>query len=256
MNNFYQPHIEIFACTYVPIEDWEHKDSFIPYWRFYWNDKPGAALIMGNEFLSMSPDSFFLIPSGTRFSSKSENSFNHFYVHFQADSPFDRVLKKIYQFKINQTIISKIGILSELLNDQDAEQIRINLLAYSLLYDGLLMLRHEDFESARDFDPRVEKAMSYINKNTSRIISNDDLAAKINMSVNGFIRLFTTEMGVSPQQYSRKKRIEKASILLHFSNKSIDEIAKETGFLDRYHFTRVFKSITTHSPAEFRKRKN
>lgn len=253
---FYQPHIEIFACTYVPIEDWEHKNSFIPYWRFYWNDRKGASLLIGDTELQMEPDSFFLIPSETRFSSKSENFFNHFYVHFQAESPFDRVLKKIYQFQITPPLFAKIDALRELFAEQSTEQMKVNLLAYSLLYDALLMLKKENFSSKKDLDHRVEKTISYINKNTTKLLANEDLAAKVNMSTNSFIRLFTSETGSSPQNYSRKKRIEKASILLHFSDKSIDEIARETGFLDRYHFTRVFRDFTSRSPAEFRKERN
>jgi len=77
----------------------------------------------------------------------------------------------------------------------------------------------------------------------------------INISTNGFIRLFTSETDTSPQKYHRNKRIEKACLLLHFSEKNIDEIAIKTGFLDRYHFSREFKKSTSNTPAEFRKTK-
>jgi AraC-like DNA-binding protein len=72
------------------------------------------------------------------------------------------------------------------------------------------------------------------------------------MNHNGFIRLFSTETGFSNLQYSRRKRVEKACLLLHFTNQ-LDEIARKTGFQYRYYFSRVFKQVTNYSPAQYKR---
>ena len=53
----------------------------------------------------------------------------------------------------------------------------------------------------------------------------------------------------------KQRRIEKASILLHHTDHSIDEIAELCGFGDRYYFTRVFTRQLGLGPAAYRKRR-
>jgi transcriptional regulator GlxA family with amidase domain len=132
--------------------------------------------------------------------------------------------------------------------------LQMSLLSHSVICSSLLRINFNELKSLKKPDARIGKALELLNRNLSSLQSNETLAENIGMSVNGFIRLFMNEVGTTPQKYSRRKRIEKASILLHFTDKKIDEIANETGFLDRYHFSRAFKEITNYSPAEFRKR--
>jgi len=41
--------------------------------------------------------------------------------------------------------------------------------------------------------------------------------------------------------------------MLHYSGRDIKAIAEDTGFCDRYHFSRIFKQLRGVSPAEFRR---
>ena len=249
------PDIQILSCAYLKIHGWDHNDSFAAFWRFYWNNKSGAFLIINGVEYEMRPDRFFLIPAKTRFSTRSEGDFSHFYSHFTAGNPFERVIPDIYSFPIDSHIRQKIRSISVMLSKTDCGRISSSLLLYSLIYESMAKLGKTTFSSHTQPDRRIDAVIEFLNGNTSRIISNEELAEKINMTTNGFIRLFNSATGTPPQKYSQKKRIEKASLLLSFSNKRIDEIAKETGFLDRYHFTKVFKRHTQQNPAEFRKNK-
>ena len=64
---------------------------------------------------------------------------------------------------------------------------------------------------------------------------------------------FRKETGESPQQYSRRIRVEAACRYLRYSDKTIDEIAELTGFPDRYYFSRVFRQLQHYPPAEYRR---
>jgi transcriptional regulator GlxA family with amidase domain len=74
------------------------------------------------------------------------------------------------------------------------------------------------------------------------------------MSVNSFLRLFRAETGETPQNWSRQKRLENACRLLQFSSETVERIAELSGFCDRYHFSRVFKSKYGSGPAGHRRR--
>jgi len=73
------------------------------------------------------------------------------------------------------------------------------------------------------------------------------------MATNSFSRLFKEHTGDTLQYFIRKKRVNKACLMLLHSNNSIDEIAEITGFANRYHFTRIFKKIRGYTPAKYRK---
>jgi AraC-like DNA-binding protein len=47
--------------------------------------------------------------------------------------------------------------------------------------------------------------------------------------------------------------MEKATYMLCYTCRKIEEIAEMTGFTDRYHFSRVFKHQRGKSPAAYRK---
>ena len=249
-----RPDIDILCCDYRnEIRDWEFRDVMTPYWRLYWNGRAGAVLMAAGQETRLTPETLVLIPGGTRFSTRSEQPFSHLYVHFRAGSPYARAIPRLCVFPVTSALEDKLRRLYALLAESARDSRRIDLLAYSLVFDSLLLLDAADFASDRRLDPRVERTMDTLDKDTSRVTCNAELAQAVGMTPNALVRLFTREAGVSPQKYSRQRRVEKAALLLHFSDQKIEAIAQETGFLDRYHFTRVFRHLMGRSPAEFRK---
>jgi AraC-like DNA-binding protein len=254
MEYYTQPEINIYRTEYeTDCSYWTFSNVSAPYWRFYWCLNSGGIISYKGKRFVINPQSFILIPPNTCFSTKAERKFKQFYVHFTAAAPFDQVFPDIYIFQMTEVIREKILKAIEFIPDSQDEQV-FKILLFSIVFDALLQLPDSAFDSSpAPYDSRIIKIVDLLDKNTSWSFSNEELASKANMSVNGFIRLFSIETGISPQQYSRRQRINKACMLLHFSKDSIDEIARKTGFQDRYYFSRVFKQITNHSPAQFRK---
>jgi len=71
-------------------------------------------------------------------------------------------------------------------------------------------------------------------------------------SVDHFIRVFKQWTGQTPAQYILDTRVKAAAHELLFTDGSIDSIAEETGFRDRFYFSRVFKRRMGLAPAEYR----
>jgi AraC family transcriptional regulator len=124
---------------------------------------------------------------------------------------------------------------------------------YALLFSLLHQLPPETWNN-KALDDRVIRAIRLMEKRISdTTIPNKDLADAGRMSVNGFARLFREQTGYTPHRYLMRMRIEKASGLLHHSGMSIETIASECGFSDRYYFTRIFSNLSGISPAAYRK---
>ena len=88
----------------------------------------------------------------------------------------------------------------------------------------------------------------------SSIPSVQVLASACGMSISNFRKIWRKVIGLSPKDYITKSFLYKAQQLLITSDKSVTEIALETGFHDVSGFNRHFLSKTKMSPSDFRKR--
>lgn len=80
------------------------------------------------------------------------------------------------------------------------------------------------------------------------------LAAVSKLSEAHFAREFKLAFGVPPHRYLLTRRIERAKALLRETDRSITEIAFETGWESLGTFGRTFRDVTGESPSEMRKR--
>ncbi len=81
----------------------------------------------------------------------------------------------------------------------------------------------------------------------------EDIAWKLGLSAEHFIRIFKSEMNITPHQYSVRLRVQDAATRLVSSEKTIGKIASELAFENQFHFSRVFKKCTGFSPTEYRR---
>jgi transcriptional regulator GlxA family with amidase domain len=80
------------------------------------------------------------------------------------------------------------------------------------------------------------------------------LARVSGVSEAHFARSFKEAYGVPPHRYLLTRRIERATALLRDTDRSITEIAFQTGWNSLGTFGRTFRDITGESPAELRTR--
>lgn len=80
----------------------------------------------------------------------------------------------------------------------------------------------------------------------------DKLAKLSGRSLSNFKREFSQKYGDSPKKWIRKKKLEHAAFLLDTSDKSIEEISADCGFVSSTHFARLFKEYYSTTPTEYR----
>jgi AraC-like DNA-binding protein len=80
-----------------------------------------------------------------------------------------------------------------------------------------------------------------------------DFANISNRSVSTFKRDFIEYYKVSPGKWLTERRLNKAKSILQSTNKSISEVAFESGFTNSSHFSRIFKEKFQLCPSDFKK---
>lgn len=119
------------------------------------------------------------------------------------------------------------------------------------------------FEAAADTLVRVVEAekghaaamlaaKTYIDEHFAELINLDQLAAEAAMSFGHFSRCFKDAIGVKYVDYLNTVRIQAAKRLLRETAKTVEEIAREVGYLGANSFNATFKRLEGISPGRFR----
>lgn len=106
-----------------------------------------------------------------------------------------------------------------------------------------------------ELTPPIVEAISHIEKYYHQNPSLEETAKVAGFSPAYFSRLFHTQMGKSYSEYLSSVKLHHASILLVQTDKSIMEIAQETGFCHGNYLNELFKKKVGMTPGQFRKRK-
>jgi len=101
---------------------------------------------------------------------------------------------------------------------------------------------------------RVQTVIQFMNSNLQRRISLTELADVAHLSPSHVSHLFKTQTGLSPGEYLRRLRMEKASHLLTTTLLSIKEIMAMVGYSNRSNFLHHFRRYFDFAPSEYRQR--
>ena len=101
-------------------------------------------------------------------------------------------------------------------------------------------------------DRRIELVISRLEAETSRAWDAAALGELVNLSASRFRHLFKQETGMSPRQYLRELRFQKAEVMLAKSFLSVKEITERVGLVPLNHFMRDFKKRHGVTPGAYR----
>ena len=102
----------------------------------------------------------------------------------------------------------------------------------------------------------IDQALTYIHAKINTNIKVSELAEKFGYNRAYFSSLFTKKVGVSPQQYMLKLRMETAAELMIIHNQKPILAAQTVGYIDFYLFSKMFKKYFGISPTEYIKKNN
>jgi len=128
------------------------------------------------------------------------------------------------------------------------------LLAMNALETALL---HCDTQhpAVPSVDSRLQPALDLIRDQLAGDLQVSRLAVATSLSVSRFAHLFRSQLGVSPQQFVERRRLESAARLLDLGDRPIGAIASEIGFGDPVYFSTRFRRWYGLSPRAYRNRR-
>lgn len=102
-------------------------------------------------------------------------------------------------------------------------------------------------------NPYIAEVVKFIENNFTEEIPIDDFTELVPLSRRNLEVKFKNEMGLSIYQFILSCRVEYFAMLLISTNRTLLDLALESGFSDSKNISRVFKKIKGCSPVEYRK---
>jgi transcriptional regulator GlxA family with amidase domain len=105
-------------------------------------------------------------------------------------------------------------------------------------------------------DFRVRHALRLLSEDLSRPLVLEEIARAVNLSAPRLRLLFKAETAMTPAQYLKSLRMQRAKELLDDEETflNVKQIMLRVGLKDQSHFVRDFRELYGHTPAEYRRR--
>jgi AraC-like DNA-binding protein len=228
----------------------------------YCTSGKGNVKIDSNIF-DLYADEFIIIPEGKShvYYSDNDDPWSIYWIHFRGSKTnrFDALGEKI--FEIEKGKESRISSRTMLFHDifRNLERgFGMDNLEYANMCLGYLLASFIYIDQFRMVNKTIEKdpvaqSINYMLENINKSIRLAELANEVKLSVSHYSRLFLNKTGLSPIDYFNQIRMQRACQLLNMSDLTIGEVARETGYPDPFHFSRIFKKIMGVSPRAHRK---
>ena len=158
----------------------------------------------------------------------------------------------ISSYEMTDNLLDSIYRLVSLLNSpQDIDglsSIYLQEILYRLLIsNNNIELKQFSYMEGNAY--KISKAIVYINENMFENIQIDDIAQYVNMSISSFHKHFKNITSVSPLQYIKKQRLQKAKNLMLSENMDVSGASYYVGYQSVSQFSREYSSYFGVSPS-------
>lgn len=125
--------------------------------------------------------------------------------------------------------------------------------ALSRLFGRLKINERAPDEKGREREERILQSIQYMRDHIGQPCDLEELAEVARFSPSHYSHLFKEQTNASPIQFFIRLKMQRACELLHTTNQTVESIARQVGYTDPFHFSRMFKKVIGKSPSEYRK---
>ena len=152
---------------------------------------------------------------------------------------------------------SDMGVKSPKTDASEEELVLYNLPETQTNEDVLVTTLPRDVELSKEEERFCRKFERIVNARLRNPNLNIDIiAAQFGIGRTNFYRKVRELMGMSPNDYLKKCRMERAAELLGNPEMAINEVCAQVGMPDAQYFSRVFKAYFGVSPSVYRENKH
>jgi AraC-like DNA-binding protein len=243
----------IHECGFADGIRWHHPGVLSPFWRLYYNGLPGWRVRHAGIDYSLGPDRIVLIADGLHFDCIGEPGVSHLWIHFNSLQPASLTPKTPLTLPLTAPLQSAVDALlaAHAESTGSSPLARLYHRAAALLHTAFAEL---DQPAPTEHPVRLDQLLRFIDQHLGEDLSNPRLARRVALSESAFSRWFRKHLQVTPSTWVQQVRVQQAAQLLVLSDLSIEQIAADCGFPNRFYFSRVFRQRMSCGPAEYRKR--
>ncbi|UKS30997.1 AraC family transcriptional regulator [Paenibacillus sp. HWE-109] len=219
--------------------------------------------VQGVMSVAKEGDIVFFNPGVAYTASCSQNSCSHIFVHF------DFSLGERFNF-LNE--FDLMGVISGACLTKERELFREAFNAYqnretmaSLMLKGFFLALLARLLSIPKHPPiglqgaelhskhftKLVPVLAYIEAHIGERIAVEQLAEMSGMSPKYFYAFFKAQMGVTPQNYMTRLKLNRAREYLYEGKLTVKQIAYQLGFADPYTFSKIFKRFHKIAPSKY-----
>ena len=148
-------------------------------------------------------------------------------------------------------------LTKEIMNEWESEQTAHQLIIRAdimKIFTHIIRLWEKDNFFSFDSKPSeaMQKALTYISEKRA-CVNEEEVAAYCSLSTNYFSRTFKSTIGKNFKDYVCSLKLQNARNLLVTTDKSITEVAYDSGFSSTSHFISSFKKEFGQTPKQFQK---
>ncbi|MET1055798.1 MAG: AraC family transcriptional regulator [Pedobacter sp.] len=162
-------------------------------------------------------------------------------------------LRKCQRPSYVNNMVEVYRLLDDLIETLENDPSHDRIMYANLSLQRILALMIYDIqEIKKEFNRLSDNVIKFMKEHISEKYVLSKLAQKFGYSTSQFSNIFKKETAYSPIGYFTQLRVQHASKLLNITNLKINEIAREVGYTDPYHFSKIFKMTMDVSPEKYR----
>ncbi|MBB5030889.1 helix-turn-helix domain-containing protein [Prosthecobacter vanneervenii] len=245
--------LEVLMHRKISLKRWTLAAAADAYWRLYRPLSAGGVICFDGTEHPMKPGRLYLISPHTRFDSRAERAFSKWYIHFTLHSarnqpaPFVAELKADTRMKVLLQVLCPAQSKTGRRQAEPGPWLMLELLALALEQAAPLM------ENRPSHDVRLEHVHARMQRELAEKLTLADLSRTSGLSVRHLNSLFVEQTGLPPMRYLTELRLNQCQLLLRQTQLSIDDIAEQCGFANRFYLTRMMSRHRHTTPGAFRR---
>jgi AraC-like DNA-binding protein len=245
--------IEVLMHRHIELEDWKLRGATDAYWRLYWPLNRGGKVECQGARIALDPGRLYLIMPHTAFDSSCTRTFAKWYIHFTVGGLHDWGQPGVMTLRPSRRMRTLLNRTCPLLPTALGNELEPD---WQLATLELIVLTLEAAFRSHQLapaNPKLSRCIHFMQERLTEKVTLQEIARFAGVSPRTLSQMFVSELGFSPIRYLLELRLNRAMKLLRYTNHSIEEVAEESGFGNRYYFTRMFVKYRQVSPAVFRK---